>query len=92
MSPTDLSDLSSTTLTCLMNGTTPAGNWTGLLRPGERVRPRFINGAGKTFYDVRMSGLKQTVLQVDILGKAFTAHSSRFKDKRSQPDDLPSEV
>ena len=38
MSPTDLSDLSSATLTYLMNGTTPAGNWTGLFRPGERVR------------------------------------------------------
>ena len=30
MSPTDLADLSAATLTYLMNGTTPAGNWTGL--------------------------------------------------------------
>jgi FtsP/CotA-like multicopper oxidase with cupredoxin domain len=48
MSPTDLADLSAATLTYLMNGTTPAGNWTGLFRPGERVRLRFVNGAGNT--------------------------------------------
>ena len=65
MSPTDLADLSAATLTFLMNGTTPAGNWTGLFRPGERVRLRFINGAGNTFYDVRIPGLKMTVIQTD---------------------------
>lgn len=65
MSPTDLADLSSATLTYLMNGTTPAGNWTGLFRPGERIRLRFINGAGNTFYDVRIPGLKMTVIQAD---------------------------
>jgi CopA family copper-resistance protein len=48
MSPTDLADLSAATLTYLMNGTTPAGNWTGLFRPGERLRLRFVNGAGNT--------------------------------------------
>jgi len=65
MSPTDLADLSAATLTYLMNGTTPAGNWTGLFRPGERVRLRFINGAANTFYDVRIPGLKLTVVQAD---------------------------
>jgi CopA family copper-resistance protein len=65
MSPTDLADLSSATLTYLMNGATPAGNWTGLFRPGERVRLRFINGAGNSFYDVRIPGLKLTVVQAD---------------------------
>ncbi|MGV1016758.1 MAG: copper resistance system multicopper oxidase [Fluviibacter phosphoraccumulans] len=65
MSPTDLSDLSAETLTYLMNGTTPAGNWTGVFTPGERVRLRFINGAGNTFYDVRIPGLKLTVVQTD---------------------------
>ena len=49
MSPTDLADLSANVLTYLMNGTTPAGNWTGLFRPGERVRLRFINGAVSPF-------------------------------------------
>lgn len=65
MNPTDLSDLSAHTLTYLMNGTTPAGNWTGLFRPGEKVRLRFINGAANTFYDVRIPGLKLSVVQAD---------------------------
>ena len=65
MSPTDLADLSANVLTYLMNGTTPAGNWTGLFRPGERVRLRFINGAANTFYDVRIPGLELTVVQAD---------------------------
>lgn len=65
MNPTDLADLSGATLTFLMNGSTPAGNWTGLFKPGEKVRLRFINGAGNTFYDVRIPGLKLTVVQAD---------------------------
>ncbi|MEQ8289036.1 MAG: copper resistance system multicopper oxidase [Gammaproteobacteria bacterium] len=65
MSPTDLADLSAATLTYLMNGTTPAGNWTGLFKRGDRVRLRFVNGAGNTFYDVRIPGLKLTVVQAD---------------------------
>ncbi|WP_256081967.1 copper resistance system multicopper oxidase [Massilia sp. YIM B04103] len=65
MNPTDLSDLSASVLTYLANGTTPAGNWTGLFSPGERVRLRCINGAGNTFYDLRIPGLKMTVVQAD---------------------------
>ncbi len=65
MSPTDLADLSAETLTYLMNGTTPAGNWTGLFKPGEKVRLRFVNGAGNSFYDVRIPGLKMTVVESD---------------------------
>lgn len=65
MNPTDLADLSGATYTYLMNGTTPAGNWTGLFRPGERIRLRFINGAANTFYDVRIPGTKMTVVQSD---------------------------
>lgn len=65
MSPTDLADVSSATLTYLANGTTPAGNWSALFRAGERVRLRMINGAGNTFYDVRIPGLKLTVVHVD---------------------------
>lgn len=65
MNPTDLADLSAATLTYLMNGITPAGNWTGLFRPGERVRLRFINSAGNSFYDVRIPGLKMTVIAAD---------------------------
>ncbi|CAG19394.1 conserved hypothetical protein [Photobacterium profundum SS9] len=67
MSPSDLADLSSETLTYLMNGNTPNGNWTGLFRKGERIRLRFINGASNTFYDVRIPGVKLTVVQCDGL-------------------------
>src|SRR3990172_7811320 len=65
MSPTDLADISGYTYTYLMNGTAPAGNWTGLFRPGEKVRLRFINSGAMTFFDVRIPGLKMTVVQAD---------------------------
>jgi len=65
MSPTDLSDITAYTYTYLMNGTAPAGNWTGLFRRGERVRLRFINAAAQSFFDVRIPGLKMTVVQAD---------------------------
>ena len=65
MTPTDLSDVNANTYTYLMNGTTALGNWTGLFRPGERVRLRFINGSAMTYFDVRIPGLKMTVVAVD---------------------------
>jgi CopA family copper-resistance protein len=65
MTPTDLADVSGHTYTYLMNGTAPAGNWTGLFRPGERVRLRFINGSAMTYFDVRIPGLKMTVVAAD---------------------------
>ena len=65
MAPTDLADVSAETYTYLMNGTTPAGNWTGLFKPGERVRLRFINSAAMTYFDVRIPGLKMTVVAAD---------------------------
>jgi CopA family copper-resistance protein len=65
MNPTDLADISAYTYTYLMNGTTPSGNWSGLFKPGERVRLRFINSSAMTFFDVRIPGLKMTVVQAD---------------------------
>lgn len=65
MSPTDLGDLSSTVLSYLVNGSAPGANWTALFKPGERVRLRCINGSGNTFYDLRIPGLKLTVVQMD---------------------------
>jgi CopA family copper-resistance protein len=65
MTPTDLADVTGYTYTFLMNGTTPAGNWTGLFRPGERVRLRFVNAAASTYFDVRIPGLKMTVVESD---------------------------
>ncbi|MHB0991618.1 MAG: copper resistance system multicopper oxidase [Burkholderiales bacterium] len=65
MSPRDLSDVSGATYTFLTNGMTPAGNWTGLFRPGEKIRLRVINGSSMTFFDVRIPGLKMTVVAAD---------------------------
>jgi FtsP/CotA-like multicopper oxidase with cupredoxin domain len=65
MNPTDLADVSGYTYTYLTNGVTPAGNWTGLFRPGERVRLRIINGSSMSFFDVRIPGLKMSVVAAD---------------------------
>jgi CopA family copper-resistance protein len=67
MNPTDLSDVTGATYTYLMNGVTPAGNWTALFKPGERVRLRFINGSAQSYFDVRIPGLKLTVVAADGL-------------------------
>jgi FtsP/CotA-like multicopper oxidase with cupredoxin domain len=63
MMQTDLADI--TDYTFLVNGKSPEQNWTGLFKPGERVRLRFINASAMTFYDVRVPGLKMTVVQSD---------------------------
>ncbi len=65
MSPADLADVSGYTYTYLMNGTAPAGNWTGVFRPGEKIRLRFINGSAMSIFDVRIPGLKMTVIAAD---------------------------
>jgi FtsP/CotA-like multicopper oxidase with cupredoxin domain len=65
MSPSDLADVSGYTYTYLMNGTTPAGNWTGIFTPGERVRLRFIGSGAQTFFDLRIPDLPLTVVHVD---------------------------
>ena len=57
MDPTDLVDVSGYAYTYLMNGVTPAGNWSCEFRRGERVRLRFINGSSMSFFDVRIPGL-----------------------------------
>lgn len=65
MTPTDISDINAHTYTYLVNGAAPAGNWTGLFKPGEKVLLRFINGSAMTYFDVRIPGLKMTVVAAD---------------------------
>ena len=65
MDPTDFADVTAYTLTYLMNGHSPESNWTGLFRPGERVRLRVINAAAMSLVDVRSPGLPMTVVQAD---------------------------
>jgi CopA family copper-resistance protein len=65
MMPTDLADANGSFYTFLMNGLAPESNWTGIFTPGERIRLRFINVGAMTFHDVRIPGLKMTVVQAD---------------------------
>jgi CopA family copper-resistance protein len=65
MSPTDIMDVTGSTYTFLTNGQPPAVNWTGLYKPGERVRLRFINASSMTTFDVRIPGLSLSMVQAD---------------------------
>ncbi len=65
MSDRDISDVTGYTYTYLMNGNNPASNYKVLFKNGEKIRLRFINGAAMTFFDVRIPGLKMTVVASD---------------------------
>jgi CopA family copper-resistance protein len=65
MTPADLADVGGHAYTYLVNGKTPAGNWTGHFAPGERVRLRIINGSAMTTFDLRIPGLMMTVVAAD---------------------------
>jgi CopA family copper-resistance protein len=65
MDPSDISDVTGSTYTFLINGHGPGDNWTGLFQPNERVRLRFINAAAMTIFNVRIPGLPLTVVQAD---------------------------
>lgn len=65
MDPADIADVTGNTYAYLVNGHGPAENWTGLFRPGERVRLRFINASAMTVFQVRIPGLPMTVVNAD---------------------------
>jgi len=65
MNPTDLADVSGETYTYLLNGQPPDRNWTGVFQAGETIRLRFINGSAMSYFDVRIPGLKMTVIAAD---------------------------
>jgi CopA family copper-resistance protein len=65
MSDTDISDVTGYTYTYLMNGVTPDRGWNAVCNPGEKLRLRFINGSAMTIFDVRIPGLKMTVVAAD---------------------------
>jgi CopA family copper-resistance protein len=65
MDPRDVLDVSASTYTYLVNGHGPEENWTGLFRPGERVRLRIINASAMSIFNVRIPGLPMTVVQAD---------------------------
>ena len=65
MDPTDIADVTEAAYTFLINGHGPDENWTGLFRPGERVRLRIINAAAQTIFNIRIPGLRLTVVGAD---------------------------
>ena len=65
MSQRDLSDVTGSTYTFLMNGVTPVDGWLGLFKKGEKIRLRFVNGSAMTFFDVRIPGLTMKVVAAD---------------------------
>jgi len=65
MSDRDLSDVTGYTYTYLMNGKNPATQFKALFKKGEKIRLRFINAAAMSFFDVRIPGLKMTVVAAD---------------------------
>ncbi len=65
MDPRDILDVNGTTYTYLINGHGPEENWTGLFRPGERVRLRIINASAMSIFNVRIPGLPMTVVNAD---------------------------
>ncbi|MAD38245.1 MAG: copper-binding protein [Tistrella sp.] len=65
MDPTDIADITGLTYTYLVNGHGPEENWTGLFRPGERVRLRVINASAMSVFHVRIPGLPMTVVNAD---------------------------
>ena len=63
MTPTDIEDVQG--FTTLINGQDAEKNWTGLFKPDERVRLRFINSSAMTYFDIRIPGLEMTVVSAD---------------------------
>jgi len=65
MDPTDISDATGPAYTYLVNGHGPRDNWTALFTPGQRVRLRVINASSMTTFNVRIPGLKLSIVQAD---------------------------
>jgi FtsP/CotA-like multicopper oxidase with cupredoxin domain len=65
MDPADISDVTGSTYTFLVNGHGPEDNWTALFKPGERVRLRVINASAMTTFNVRIPGLTLQIVQAD---------------------------
>jgi FtsP/CotA-like multicopper oxidase with cupredoxin domain len=67
MDPADVADVTAAAYTYLVNGHGPRDNWTGLFRPGERVRLRIINASAMTTFNLRIPGLSMFVVAADGL-------------------------
>lgn len=93
MDPTDISDVTEAAYTFLVNGHSPAENWTGLFRAGERVRLRIINAAAQTTFNLRIPGLSMTVVATDGIAvrpvevEEFQIGNAETYDVIVQPED-----
>lgn len=66
MMPTDFSDLTGeNTFTYLINGRATGDGWHKKVKAGQAVKLRFINASAQTIFDVRIPGLKMTVVATD---------------------------
>jgi CopA family copper-resistance protein len=65
MDSADIADVTGSTYTFVINGRGPFDNWTGLFRPGERVRLRIINAAAQTNFNVRIPDLPMMIVNAD---------------------------
>ena len=65
MNPRDISDVTGSTYTYLINGHGPADDLQFDFEPGERIRLRIINGSAMTFFNVRIPGVPMTVIAAD---------------------------
>ncbi|UYH55542.1 copper resistance system multicopper oxidase [Qipengyuania sp. SS22] len=65
MNPRDISDVTGSTYTFLINGHGPQDDLQLAFNPGERVRLRVINGSAMTFFNMRIPGVPMTVIQAD---------------------------
>ncbi len=65
MSDRDISDVTGYTYAYLMNGLPVSNQFKALFKKGEKIRLRFINSSAMTFFDVRIPGLKMTVVAAD---------------------------
>lgn len=67
MDPTDIADVTGAYYHYLINGHDSIGNWTGIFKPGERVRLRIINAAAMSNFNIRVPGLPVTIVASDGL-------------------------
>ena len=65
MMPTDIADVTGSTYTYLVNGHAPEDSLEYLFSPGERVRLRIINGSAMSFFNIRIPGVRMSVVQAD---------------------------
>ncbi|QNE05404.1 copper resistance system multicopper oxidase [Croceicoccus marinus] len=65
MDPRDISDVTGSTYSFLVNGHAPMDDLQFLFTPGERIRLRIINGSAMTFFNFRIPGVPLTVIQAD---------------------------